>query len=59
LKNAWEVTALSSSNRLFLATTLSFLSSRADDLACGEVMKPMNKTRSNLLLILFNLAFCT
>jgi hypothetical protein len=33
LKNAWGVTALSSSNHPFLATTLSFLSSRA---ICGS-----------------------
>jgi hypothetical protein len=31
LKNAWGVTALSSSNHPFLATTLSFLSSRVLD----------------------------
>jgi hypothetical protein len=28
---------------LYRTVALSFLSSRADDLACGEVMKPMNR----------------
>jgi hypothetical protein len=47
------------SNRPFLATTFSLLSSRADDLACGEVMKSMNKTRpkSGVDSIWFNILY--
>jgi hypothetical protein len=44
---------------LSLSATLSFLSSRADDLAGGEVMKSMNKTRPKSVVdsIWFNILY--
>jgi hypothetical protein len=52
-------TALSLGNDPLFTTTLSFLSSRADDLACGEVMKSMNKTRPKFAVdsIWFNILY--